>query len=220
MSRGPVRALFFDAGGTLLHPFPSVGAVYASVASRHGITTTADAMERAFRQSWAALRRPGLTVSAKEWWRELVFRTLGQVNQPCFEELFKTFARPDVWRVFPEAEETLRGARARGLHVGVISNWDERLRPLLGAMGLARYFDSMTISCEVGAEKPCAEIFLAALRTAGVTASEAVHIGDSYDQDVRGAEAVGMRAILVDRQGNRADGLRELGDLWARLGAA
>jgi putative hydrolase of the HAD superfamily len=220
VSRGPVRALFFDVGGTLLHPFPSVGAVYASVAGRHGITTTADAMERAFRQSWSALRRPGLTVSSEEWWRDLVFRTLGQVNQACFEELFRTFARPDVWRVFPGAEEILREARARGLHVGVISNWDKRLRPLLGAMGLARYFDSMTISCEVGAEKPRPEIFLAALRTAGVTASDAVHIGDSYDQDVRGAEAIGMQAILVDRQENPPDGLRDLRDLWARLDAA
>ena len=215
-----MRALFFDAGGTLLRPFPSVGAVYASIAGRHGITTRADAMERAFRQSWIALRRPGLTVSRKEWWRELVFQALGQVNQACFEELFQTFAGPDAWRMFPDAEETLHEARARGLHVGVISNWDERLRPLLDAMGLARYFDSITISCEVGAEKPGAEIFLAALRTAGATASEAVHIGDSYDHDVRGAEAVGMTAILLDRGGGDATGLLDLRDIWARLDAA
>jgi putative hydrolase of the HAD superfamily len=219
VNRGPVRALFFDVGGTLLHPFPSVGAVYASIAGRHGITTTADAMERAFRQSWAVLRRPGLTVSRKEWWRELVFRTLGQVNQACFEELFNAFARPDVWRKFPDAEETLREARARGLHVGVVSNWDERLRPLLDAMGLACCFDSMTISCEVGAEKPSAEIFLAALRSAGVTAKEAVHVGDSHDQDVRGAEAVGMRAILLDRRGAGATGLRDLRNVWTTLDA-
>jgi putative hydrolase of the HAD superfamily len=207
-------------GGTLLHPFPSVGAVYASVASRHGITTTADAMERAFRQSWTTLNRPGQTVSRKEWWRELVFASLGQENEACFEELFHTFARPEVWRVFPDVEATLQAAQARGLHIGVISNWDERLRPLLGEMGLARYFDSMTISCEVGAEKPAAEIFLAALHAAEIAASEAVHIGDSYDHDVSGAEAVGMTAILLDRGGGDTTGLRDLRDLWTRLDAA
>jgi putative hydrolase of the HAD superfamily len=211
------RAIFFDAGGTLLHPYPSVGAVYASVAMRHGIHRTADEMEVAFRQSWAALKRPGLTVSRKEWWRELVFRVLGQENEACYEELFETFARPDVWQVFPDVEDTLREARARGWHVGVLSNWDERLRALLGELGLAQHFDSMTISCEVGVEKPNAEIFLAALRAAGVTASLAVHVGDCYEEDQRGAEAVGMDAILLDRQGRGADGIRDLWDLWAGL---
>ena len=220
MSRRPVRALFFDVGGTLLHPFPSVGAVYASVANRHGIATTAEAMERAFRQSWAALGRTGLTVSRKEWWREVVFASLGQQNEACFEELYRAFARPEAWRVFPDVEATLQAAQARGLQIGIISNWDERLRPLLGAVGLARYFKTMTISCEVGVEKPDAEIFLAALRAAGVTASETVHIGDSYDHDVRGAEAVGMTAILVDRGAGEATRLRDLRDVWAKLDVA
>lgn len=174
-------------------------------------------MEAAFRQSWAALKRPGLTVSRREWWRKLVFHVLAQENEACFEELFETFARPDVWRVFPEVEETLREARARGLHVGIISNWDGRLRKLLGAMGLARYFDSMTISCEVGVEKPNAGIFLAALRAAGVTASEAILVGDGYEEDVRGAEGVGICGILVDRGGRRADAIRDLRDVWSRL---
>jgi putative hydrolase of the HAD superfamily len=218
VSRKRRRAIFFDAGGTLLRPYPSVGAVYASVAWRHGIHRTADEMEGAFRQTWAALkRRPGLTVSRKEWWRELVFRVLGQENEACFEELFEAFARPDVWQVFPDVEGTLREARVRGLHVGVLSNWDNRLRKLLDGLGLAQHFDSMTISCEVGVEKPNGEIFLAALRAAGVTASEAVHVGDSYEDDLRGAEAVGMDAVLLDRQGRGADGIRDLRDLWVRL---
>jgi putative hydrolase of the HAD superfamily len=177
-------------------------------------------MERAFRQSWAALVRSGLTTSRKEWWRELVFASLGQKNDACFEELYNAFARPEAWRVFPDVEATLRTAQARGLHLGVISNWDERLRPLLGALGLAGYFKTMAISCEVGAEKPAPEIFLAALRAAGLTASETVHIGDSYDHDVRGAEAVGMTAILVDRGGDEATGLRDLRDVWAKLEVA
>ena len=131
MNRAPVRALFFDVGGTLIQPSPSVGALYAAAARRHGLAGTPEQMERAFRESWAALKRPGLTVSRKDWWRELVFRTLGQENEECFAELFDLFSRAESWRVFPDVEETLREARARGLHIGIISNWDERLRPLL-----------------------------------------------------------------------------------------
>jgi putative hydrolase of the HAD superfamily len=217
VSRERLRAVFFDAGGTLVRPHPSVGAVYAAVASRHGIHRTADEMEGAFRQSWTALKRPGLTVSRKEWWRELVFRVLGEKNEACFEELFETFAGPEVWQVFPDVEDTLREARARGLHVGILSNWDDRLRKLLDELGLARRFDSMTISCEVGVEKPNAEIFQAALRAASVTASQAVHVGDCYEEDLGGAENVGMSAILVDRLGQSATGLRDLRDLWVRL---
>ena len=199
MKQTPLRAVFFDVGGTLIHPWPSVGAVYAATAVRHGLTVTPEQMENAFRGSWTALKRPGLTVSRKDWWRELVFRTLGQENEACFKELFERFARAESWRVYPDVEDTLREARDRGLHIGVISNWDERLRPLLGEIGLVSRFDSVTVSCEVGVEKPGAAIFLAALRAAGVSASAAMHVGDSYNDDIRGAEAIGMRAVLVNR---------------------
>ncbi len=219
MSRASVRALFFDVGGTLVRPRPSVGAIYASVANRHGMTGTAEAMERAFRESWTALKQPGLTVSRKDWWREVVFRTLGQKHEACFEELFDIFAHADAWQVFPEVEDTLREARSRGLHVGVISNWDHRLRPLLDELGLAHYFDSITISCEVGVEKPSEEIFYAALQTAGVAANQAVHVGDSDKEDVRGAEAVGMTALLLNRKEGEGTRLRDLRDLWTRLDA-
>jgi len=219
MGRQP-RAIFFDAGGTLIRPCPSVGAIYAAVAGRHGIHRTADEMERAFRQSWAALKQPGPTVSRKEWWRQLVFRVLGQENEACFEALFEEFARPDSWQVFPDAEGTLREAHARGLHVGVISNWDERLRALLDGLALTQHFDSMTISCEVGVEKPREEIFLAALRAAGVSAADAIHVGDCHEEDVRGAEAVGMRAVLVDRNQKASNGICDLRAIWTGLDRA
>jgi putative hydrolase of the HAD superfamily len=190
--------------------------VYAAVASRHGIHRSADDMENAFRQSWAALKRPGLTVSRKEWWRELVFDVLGQENETCFEELYGAFAGSDAWQVFSDVEGVLREGHARGLHVGVISNWDDRLPGLLDRLGLARQFDSMTISCEIGVEKPGEGIFLAALREAGVTPTEAIHVGDSYEDDVCGAEKVGIRAVLVDRRGLRREGVRDLQEVWEK----
>jgi len=208
-----LRAIFFDIGGTLIHPWPSVGEIYASTARRHGLNVTAGQIENAFRESWVALKRPGMTVSRKEWWRALVFRTLGQENEACFEELYERFGHAAAWRVYPDVEDTLRDVRARGLRVGAISNWDERLRPLLGELGLVARFDSITVSCEVGAEKPVATVFQAALRAAGVAAVEAIHIGDSHEEDVRGGQAAGLRAVLVKRDGGDAQECASIRDL-------
>lgn len=218
MSRPPVRAVFFDVGGTLLQPWPSVGEIYARVAARHGISRDAGEMERCFRESWRALKTTGLTVSRKDWWRQLVFRTLGCENDACFEELYETFARPEAWRLYPDVRSTLDALRSDDFHVGVISNWDSRLRPLLAAMGLTGLFDSITVSCEVDVEKPEAGIFQAALAAARIPAREALHVGDSSDEDIAGAEAVGMQAMLVDRKGDAAnqDGLVGLRVIFSR----
>lgn len=218
MSCPPVRAVFFDVGGTLLQPWPSVGEIYARVATRYGISKSASDLERKFRESWRALKTTGLTVSRKDWWRLLVFRTLGCENDDCFEELYGLFARPEAWRLYPDVLDTLRDAHNRGLHVGVISNWDARLRPLLAAMDLVKLLDSITVSCEVGAEKPEVEIFQVALASAGLTAAEALHVGDSREEDVRGAETVGMQAVWIDRSSDAAsqDGLAGLRVIFSR----
>lgn len=201
-----MKAVFFDVGGTLVRPWPSVGAVYATVAARHGIAGEAAVFEESFRRAWRDLRPGGaLTSSSKDWWRQVVTRAVPGATAACFEELYAVFARADAWQVFPDVADTLAEARRRGWHVGVISNWDDRLRPLLGALGLTDW-DSLTISCETGAEKPAAQVFARALAAAGVTADQALHVGDSYAEDVVGATGVGMRAVLVDRSGRaRAD---------------
>jgi putative hydrolase of the HAD superfamily len=208
----PLRAVFFDVGGTLLRPHPSVGAIYARVGRRHGFTANAEGWERAFRAAWKTAKAGegmSLTAADKSWWRSLVFLALdtmklegdNRTRHAYFEELFASFGRADAWQLYTGAVEVLRGVRARGLHVGAISNWDARLRPLLRAMCLDGEFDSITVSCEVKVEKPAPEIFQAALRTVQADPMEALHVGDSYEEDVRGAKAVGMHSILIDRKG-------------------
>jgi len=199
-----IRAVFFDVGGTLIRPWPSVGAVYARVGRQFDLNATDVAMEQAFRSAWKTTKASGqLTTSDKNWWRVLVVKALalqGLENRPgYFEALYEAFVLPDAWQVLPGVVPALEACR--GKHVGVISNWDERLRPLLTNLGLIHYFDSLTISCEVGAEKPDARVFQAALRVAGVVAGEALHVGDSPAEDVTGARACGMSAHLVEEGG-------------------
>jgi putative hydrolase of the HAD superfamily len=192
-----IRAVFFDVGGTLIHPWPSVGAVYARVGEQFGIHRPPEELEHAFRSAWKESKRGATTTSDKEWWRALVNRVVPDARAGYFEALYEAFALPEAWQVYLDVRSTLHALRSTGRHVGVISNWDERLRPLLERLELSRYFDSLTISCEVGAEKPAAEIFRAALDAAGVMPAEALHVGDSASEDVSGAEAAGMQVRLV-----------------------
>jgi putative hydrolase of the HAD superfamily len=217
--------VFFDVGGTLLRPDPSVGAVYARVGQHYGYEASVADWEQAFRNAWNSARSAGgsgLMTAEKEWWRSLVFQTLESLKlqqnertrDAYFEELYAAFARADAWKLYPEALGTLERVRAHRLHVGVISNWDSRLRPLLKALRVDDRFDSITVSCEVRAEKPAPDIFRAALRAARTDPDETWHVGDSYVEDVRGAEAVGMQAVLVARMpGERKANCRAVPDL-------
>lgn len=102
---------------------------------------------------------------------------------------------------YPDAEPTLTQLRARGMKLVCVSNWDCSLGEVLERCGLASHLDGAVSSAEAGAGKPDPAIFKAALTLAGCSAAEAVHVGDTREEDVEGAEAAGIRALLLDRKG-------------------
>jgi putative hydrolase of the HAD superfamily len=102
---------------------------------------------------------------------------------------------------FPDAAPALRELRARGLRLVVASNWDCSLPEVLERTGLAPLVDAVVTSAEAGARKPDPALFEVALAAAGCAASEALHAGDSLENDVAGASAAGIRPVLVDRGG-------------------
>jgi putative hydrolase of the HAD superfamily len=120
-------------------------------------------------------------------------------SQTFFDELYARFASPDAWRIFPDALPTLDALAARGVKLGVISNWDERLRPLLKRLKLAGYFETIVVSREVRASKPARAIFQSAVRQLGLPAEAVVHVGDDLAMDVRGARAAGLSGLLLKR---------------------
>ena len=105
---------------------------------------------------------------------------------------------------YPDALEGLAGLRSRGHRLVVVSNWDCSLPDWLGSTGLLELVDGVVTSAEVGAAKPDPEVFRRALALAGVDGGGAVHVGDSIENDVAGARAAGIRAILVRREGDAA----------------
>lgn len=224
-----IRAVTFDVTHTLIH-CPRLGEIYAEVLGRHGISVPAPEAGRLVRLVWQELacaadpardRFTSHPEGPQGWWKRFLERLCEHLEVPApsrfaAAELFARFARAEAWEVYPDVEATLGALRARGLRLGVISNWDPRLPDVLDRLDLARFFDAVVYSSAVGAEKPDCRIFLAALRGLDVTAEEALHVGDGRLEDVEGAQAVGMRALHLTR-GRGAGSLRDLSRLPALL---
>jgi putative hydrolase of the HAD superfamily len=124
------------------------------------------------------------------------------------------------FRPYPDAGPSLATLAERGHRLLVVSNWDCSLPDWLGPAGLLAHVERVVSSAEAGVAKPGRGIFEQALAAAGVAASHAVHVGDSVENDVAGARAAGIRAILVRRDGGVAAGVetvRSLAELPALL---
>jgi putative hydrolase of the HAD superfamily len=212
-----VRAITFDVGGTLIQPWPSVGHIYAGVAARHGLHNIRVAMlNRQFAHAWKNLRDFNYTRSE---WHSLVnqtFKGLTQVpvSDSFFSDLYDRFAQADSWRIFDDVLPALQFLNSRGFKLGIISNWDERLRPLLHRLKLDIYFQAVVVSCEVGACKPSPIIFRLAAQKLDLKPSGILHIGDSPALDITSATAAGFRALLLSRDHGPAPGrLKSLHEL-------
>ncbi len=111
----------------------------------------------------------------KGWWKELVRRVFAE-SEPVsdfdafFEELYSLFEQKRVWRVYPDVRVTLRRLEARGVTMGVVSNFDARLHRVMAATGLSRYFKFVLASAETGAAKPDPRFFEKAFGWGGVNA--------------------------------------------------
>ena len=215
-----IKAVTFDIGGTLIEPWPSVGHIYAEVAARHGLkNSSAETLNARFRTAWKA--RPRFAHSRAAW-AELVEEVfLGVIpdspSQTFFPALYERFAEASAWRMFEDVVPALDALTLRGIKLGVISNWDERLRELLRGLELDRYFEMYAISCEVGFPKPSPIIFDHAARKLGLPPNAILHIGDSPDPDVTGARAAGFCAMRIDRTETQPGDLHSLAELEARI---
>jgi len=208
-----IEAVTFDVTNTLIHS-PRLGELYAEVLSRHGVTVTPEAAARLVREVWQELAclaergrdrftaHPG---GPRGWWKRFLERMCERLEAPppspfAAAELFHRFATPEAWEVFPEVPAVLARLRARGLRLAVVSNWDPRLPDLLESLGLARSFDAIVYSSEVGVEKPDPRIFLSALGRLKVEPAAALHVGDGKVEDAEGAAAAGLHSLHLDRR--------------------
>jgi len=214
LGRQNVRVVFLDVGGTLAYPHPSFHGLVAQVCQSHGLAVQPEDAERAEPAVWARIAERedvgrGFSVSAdrsQAFWLFVYRAFLTELGHPEAAEtdlpqrLLETFVRLESYRLYDDALPTLDALHGAGLSLGVISNWEEWLERLMVSLGIRDYFDFAVISGLAGHEKPDPEIFLAALSAADARPEETIHVGDSLRDDVAGAQAVGIRAILLDRK--------------------
>jgi len=207
-----IEAVTFDVTHTLVH-CPRLGEIYSEVLGRHGVEVAPAEALRLIGLVWREMacsadpscdRFNAHPEGARGWWQRFLARFCEHLEAPppsrfAAAELFHRFGTAAAWEVYPEVPEVLDALRARGLRLGVISNWDTRLPELLRQLDLARRLDVLAYSSAVGVEKPDSRIFRRALRELGVEPRAALHVGDSRLEDLEGAIAAGMRALLLVR---------------------
>jgi len=217
-----IRAVLFDAAGTLLAPREPVGETYARLARDYGVTLSAwrvgDAFRRIFVQAEPMVfpeARPGeIPALERDWWRRIVRATFLAADSSqrfadfdaFFERLWARFAAPESWQLRPGSRELLARLHARGLRTGVVSNFDRRLPEILEGLGLAVQLDVIVLPSDARAAKPDRRIFALALERIGVSAAETLFVGDDAQRDLEGARAAGLQAV-------DATGLATLADL-------
>jgi len=197
-----IQAVSFDVGGTLIQPWPSVGHAYAEVAACNGFPGISPlVLNRRFARAWRSLKRFN---HRRSEWSRLVDDTFRGLVTPLpaktfFPELYEHFSKPEAWKAFDDVVPALKGLQAQGTKLCVISNWDERLRPLLRLLRLDRFFETVVVSCDRGHPKPSPLIFREAARSLRLPPESILHVGDSFAMDVRGARAAGFRAVHLQR---------------------
>jgi putative hydrolase of the HAD superfamily len=205
------RAILLDALGTLLELQPPLPALQALMRERHGIEVSAQDGQRALRAEMGHYRANCVRAADASSLLELRLECAGIVAAALggraqalgAQELLPTLLDSLRFAPFPEVRPTLARWRERGLRLVVASNWDVSLHEVLERTGLRERLDGVATSAQVGAAKPSGELFAAALELAGVAAAEAIHVGDSLEEDVAGARAAGIDAVWLRRERQR-----------------
>ena len=209
-----LKAIFFDAVGTLFYLNGTVGDHYACVGSEVGLGLDANQLDRAFYSAWnktpqrAAIDGPREN-DDKGWWRELVDLVLDQVapslnefdRDNFFEVAYEHFAEAGVWELYPEVSGVLEKLQPR-FQLVVVSNFDGRLRFILEHLGISKFFAQVFVSSELGADKPDPEIYRRALRLMNFKPNEVLHVGDDPERDWDAATAAGLSIFRLDRPKN------------------
>ena len=215
-----IKAVTFDAGGTLMQPWPSVGHVYSAVAAELGYgSVSPEELNEAFAMAWNLKQQFDYSLSA---WFGLVEEVFGKhlsspLSQKLFDSLYERFRAGAAWRVYDDVRPTLEALHQRGYRMAVISNWDHRLKPLLADLQLSEYFEAIVLSVDVGATKPAAKVFEHTLSLLKLPPPAVLYIGDSLEEDLIGPRQCGMAALLLDRQRKTEERLSSLTDLLPLL---
>jgi HAD superfamily hydrolase (TIGR01549 family) len=223
-----LRAVLFDVDFTLFRPGPELGPEgYRRAGERHGLALDPERYAEARLASIETLSRERDLVHDEEVWiafTEEIVRGMGgdaEGARACAVDMVRAWERHENFSLYEDALPALEALRGHGLRIGLVSNGQRDLEEFAAHHTLE--VDAMVGSKSHGRTKPHPSIFVAALQALGVAADEAAMVGDSYEDDIEGARSLGMRAILLDRDGlhpGEQDRIDTLLALPAALGLA
>jgi HAD superfamily hydrolase (TIGR01549 family) len=201
------RAIFFDVDFTLIHPGPAFqGHGYAEACARHGVHVDAARFDAAVAAASATLHSDGGAYDPAifvDYTRRIIegMGGSGPGAQAAAQDLYDEWAACHHFTLYEEVPDVLGSLHAEGFILGLISNTQRSLATFERHFGLDGLFAVALSSSDHGYMKPHPSIFEEGLRQAGVSASEAIMVGDSVPHDIAGALRLGMRGILVARSG-------------------
>jgi putative hydrolase of the HAD superfamily len=205
-----LEAVLFDVDFTLFRPGPELGPEgYRRLGERHGLRLDPARYDEARLLAIEKLQGERELVHDEEVWiaftEQIVLGMGGEAAaaRACAADMVAAWERHDNFALYEDALPTLDVLRRHGLSIGLVTNGQRDLEEFVAHHRLE--VDAAVGSKAHGKIKPDPSIFLAALRTLGVAPEQAAMVGDSYEDDIEGARALGMRAILLDRQGLHPD---------------
>ncbi|HEY2742957.1 MAG TPA: HAD family hydrolase [Gaiellaceae bacterium] len=221
-----LRGVLFDVDFTLARPGPELGPEgYVRAGERHGLALEATRYEAARDAALVDLRRhPELEHDDEIWFgfTERIVRGMGgdaDSAYACAVEITRGWELHENFELYDDVPDALAALRSAGLRIGLVSNSARDVREFARHHRLD--VDAGISSFHHGRTKPHASIFHAVLELLGVVPDEALMVGDTIADDIEGALALGMRAILVDREGRHEDfepRVESLSELPALLG--
>jgi len=132
--------------------------------------------------------------------------TDAKIFDEFFETVYLYFAKPEAWEIYPEVMEVLEALRDYPIDLAVLSNWDDRLHPVLDGHGLGEFLPRRFISTELGWEKPDPAIYRHVADRMGLPAGSLLSVGDNARNDVEAPRKAGWQSLQIERPKR---------DLWA-----
>jgi putative hydrolase of the HAD superfamily len=226
----PIRAILFDAVGTLIYAEPPVAAAYAEVGRRFGIALDEGTIRERFRRALLAEDEIDRTVHRfkttlareQERWRRIVAAVFKGVSDtsPIFDSLWQHFAFALSWRVYGDVTPCLAQFIGRSVSLGIATNFDDRLQAIVNELEPLGRCEHVFVSSRIGWRKPAVEFFRSIERALGLPAAEILLVGDDWENDVAAGRDAGWQTVFVNRgRGDDRDcaSIRSLGELPSRV---
>ncbi len=209
----PIRAVLFDAVGTLIYADPPVAATYAEVGHRFGSTLDEATICERFRRALASEDEIDRTVHRlrtdqsreHERWRRIVAEVFCEVSDPApiFDDLWRHFASPESWCVYDDVPACLERIAASGTTLGIASNFDDRLHAIVNSLVPLEHCRHLFVSSQLRWRKPAVNFFREIERNLGMASHEILLVGDDSENDYRAATNAGWQAAFLDREGRK-----------------